>query len=157
MFGGFVEIILIKKMLRSLFIILSLFFSFSVFAGDDLTGKQIYCSRIAGSDGFISALAVRFINDEDVVVYHQRNDHELKGAGYQYHAYGKDIRIHSEIYVQNQCSYMIDRTNLNIEYCYADRQGYKSFLGKWCRLTESNLKELFVYEFNPSTNDDNLL
>ena len=143
-------------MLKRFIILIISFFCFSAFAGDDLSGKQIFCSK-QWSDGYISAIGVEFTTNDDVIIWHQRNDFELQKRISEYHAYATNIRIHDKLFVANQCTYMIDRTNLNIEYCYADNEGYKSFMGQWCRLEEGNLENIFYERFKHITFEDNLL
>ena len=56
----------------------SLFFSFSSLAGDDLTGKAVYCYKEYDTPIAASAFGIKFVSKNEAIFYFERNQKPLE-------------------------------------------------------------------------------
>jgi len=126
------------KILLTIFV---LFFSSSVLADDDLTGKKVIC--IKNQNDKIILLGFEFKKNKKVYVYEERSTTPLEYYNEQYETSTSQIYIFTDLLGLKINHYFIDRTNLNVTHGKKfDGSGF-NFKNGECSLTNENIVKLF--------------
>ena len=117
------------KTLLTLFV---LFFSSSIIASDDLSGKKIVCYKKSSSGDTVYLTGFDFKNFMDVYVYTESNNRPLDITSMSYKTSA------SMIIVGINSNYKISRKTLEVESRYKS-----SYLGNQCSLVTENITDIF--------------
>lgn len=125
-----------------------LFFSSSVIASDDLSGKKIVCYKKVSSSDTVYLTGFDFKNKADVHVYNETNNEPLKVGISSYKTSTSMIIIE---FVTNVALYKISRKTLEV-----DSDFQINFSGNQCSLVSSDIKGIFL-EYLREYKKDNLI
>ena len=124
------------KILLTLFV---LFFSSSIYAGDNLGGKKIFCSKETDYNAIL--IGFSFTNSSEVIIYKETINIPLRKITHKYKT--SAVKIHITDYIKTGTKYyIIYRKTLAVA-----PQGYTSSLWDFnegdCELIEGSIVELF--------------
>ena len=125
------------KILLTFFI---LFFSSSVIASDDLSGKKIVCFKESPSDDTVYLIGFDFKNRSSVYVYIETNNDPLKVRNMSYKTSASKIEIE---WIE------ISRKTLEVNNNYGS-----DFSGNQCSLVSENITGLFSKYLNKYKKDN---
>ena len=128
------------KILISIFI---LFFSFSSLAGDDLTGKAVYCYKEYDTPIAASAFGIKFVSKNEAIFYLERNQKPQEELKRSYTTAAEMISVNDQ-YGKNLIS--INRKNLEV---LTRNLGESDWESSYCKIVDpKELLKLFEDSFS---------
>ena len=132
--------------MKTLITLFVLFFSSSVIASDDLSGKKIFCFKESPSNDTVYLIGFDFKSRSNVYVYTETNNAPLEVRNMSYKTSASKIVLEM---VAFQWWYKISRKTLEVNNNYGT-----DFSGNQCSLVSENITGLFSKYLNKYKKDN---